>query len=224
MFTMRRERSGRVLRSMTAALVSLFIGSCTESPSSSTPTEATATSPSADPWAALHRPMDLPSMSDGGTCPRDRGHVISTGEMTANFLGGGPARPALAADGPAYDGRAPALFDTSERRHGWHGVRTVWLVDPSSSEAPILVRGWRLGGRGELRFAIEGWGALGDTVTLSDGSSIGKEVRLQDGYPEESGWVRYPTTTLFRSAGCYAFQIDGTDFTRIVVFEVAPSK
>jgi hypothetical protein len=207
---------------MTAALVSLLIGSCTASPSGDTPTSAMPPS-AADLWAALHRPMDLPSMSAGGTCPRDRGHVISTGEMTANFLGDGPVFPFLAADGPAYDGLAPALFDPRERRHGWYSVRTVWVVEGSTSEAPILVRGGRLDTEGAIDFAIEGWGELGDTITLSDGTMIGTELRLRDGYPEESGWVRYPTTTLFRSAGCYAFQIDGADFTKVIVFEVAPS-
>ena len=150
--------------------------------------------------------------------------MISTGEMTAPFLGEGPALPFLAVVGPtAYDGRVPALFDPSERRHGWYSVRTVWGVEASSSDAPILVRGRRLDSEGELDFAIEGWGELGDTVALSDGSKIGMELRLHDGYPEESGWVRYPTTTLFRSAGCYAFQIDGVDFTKVIVFEVAPA-
>jgi len=163
-------------------------------------------------------------MFAGEACPRDTGHVISTGEMTAPFLGEGPALPFLAVVGPtAYDGRVPALFDPSERRHGWYSVRTVWGVEASSSDAPILVRGRRLDSEGELDFAIEGWGELGDTVALSDGSKIGMELRLHDGYPEESGWVRYPTTTLFRSAGCYAFQIDGVDFTKVIVFEVAPA-
>ena len=149
--------------------------------------------------------------------------MTSTGEMSANFLGDGPVFPFLAADGPAYDGRAPALFDQSERRHGWYSVRTVWVVERSSSKAPILVRGGRLDSDGVLDFAIEGWGELGDTATLSDGSKIGTELRLHDGYPEESGWVRYGTTTLFRSAGCYAFQIDAVDFTEVIVFEVAPA-
>jgi hypothetical protein len=164
-------------------------------------------------------------MSETGRCPRDKGHVISTGEMTAAVLGAGPALPFLAVVGPtAYDGRAPAPFDASERRHGYYSVRTVWVVEPSSSDASILVRGERLDGRGELRFAIEGWGELGGDVASINGVSIGEELRLKDGYQEESGWVRYPTATFFGAAGCYAFQIDGADFTRVVVFEVAPRR
>lgn len=136
----------------------------------------------------------------------------------------GPAFPALLAPGPRYDGRKPALYDKSERKEGWYGVKTLWVVKPSSVESPMLVRGGRLDGDGIVRFAIEGWGALGETKSLGDGTLVGTELELKNGFDSQRGWRHYPSRTLFRSPGCYAFQVDGRSFTHLIVFEVAPSR
>lgn len=209
-------------------VTSLIVGSCSVSkPIQSSPRSDHSSTPASanDPWAALRRPLKIPTLPSNGSCPRSLGHEVRTGDAVGSFLGKGPAFPALLVPGrAAYDGRLPAHYDKGEHKHGWYGVKTLWVVKPSSSEAPILVRGGRLGGQGILRFAIEGWGELGDTESLSDGTLIGTEFRLESGFDSESGWRHYPSRTLFRSAGCYAFQLDGPSFTRLVVFEVAPSR
>jgi len=32
------------------------------------------------------------------------------------------------------------------------------------------------------------------------------------------GWANYPSYTRLRAAGCYGYQIDGTAFSRVIVF------
>ena len=32
-------------------------------------------------------------------------------------------------------------------------------------------------------------------------------------------WISWPTVTLLRSPGCFAYQIDGTTFTEVTMFE-----
>ncbi len=208
-------------------VISLIVGSCSVSqPIQSSPRSDNSSTPAPtnDPWAALRRPLKIPALPSNGSCPRSMGHEVRTGDAVGSFLGKGPAFPALLVPGrAAYDGRLPARYDKGEQRHGWYGVKTLWVVKPSSAEAPILVRGGRLGGQGILRFAIEGWGELGDTESLSDGTLIGTEFRLENGDDSLTGWRHYPSRTLFRSAGCYAFQLDGPSFTQLIVFEVAPS-
>jgi hypothetical protein len=122
----------------------------------------------------------------------------------------------------AYDGKSPARYDPTEQKAGWYGIKTLWVVKPRFRETPILVRGGGMAGGGRLRFAIEGWGGLAKTASLPDGTSIGAELHLEGGFGSEPGWRHYPTTTFFRRAGCYAFQVDGRDFSSVIVFEVAP--
>jgi hypothetical protein len=35
-------------------------------------------------------------------------------------------------------------------------------------------------------------------------------------------WLGYASYTRMREAGCYAYQVDGTTFSRVVVFRAAP--
>lgn len=36
-----------------------------------------------------------------------------------------------------------------------------------------------------------------------------------------SEWRYYPTTTLLPGSGCYAFQVDGTGFSDVIVFQTS---
>jgi hypothetical protein len=96
--------------------------------------------------------------------------------------------------GPAY----PVLVDV---RAGAN--KTLWAVSPTYRGA-LLIRGRRLDGHGLLRF----WpGRL-------------RRMWWRGFWPEERRQWRYgPATTLVPSPGCYAFQVDGTTFSRRIVFE-----
>jgi hypothetical protein len=88
----------------------------------------------------------------------------------------------------------------------WSIAEVMWTV-PGSYAGPLLIRGGMLGG-----------GTLG----FGTGTVPYDELQLLDagqGTPRVAGggraWITY---TRVRSAGCYAYQIDGTDFSEIVVF------
>jgi hypothetical protein len=36
-----------------------------------------------------------------------------------------------------------------------------------------------------------------------------------------TGWQNLPSFTRLRAAGCYAWQVDGTSFSRVIVFRAA---
>jgi hypothetical protein len=88
----------------------------------------------------------------------------------------------------------------------WLIAEVTWRV-PHSYAGPLLIRGGRLGG-GALGF---GTGAVPyDELQLRD-AGLGAPRVLGGG----RAWITY---TRVRSAGCYAYQVDGTSFSEVVVF------
>jgi hypothetical protein len=97
-------------------------------------------------------------------------------------------------------GRGPAYVVLAGARAG--AQKTLWAVSPRYRGA-LLIRGRRLDGQGVLRF----W--------------PGRRLRTwwRGLWPEERRRWRYgPSTMLIPSRGCYAFQVDGTTFSRRIVF------
>jgi hypothetical protein len=78
----------------------------------------------------------------------------------------------------------------------------------------VLIRGARIDGRGLVRF--------------QNGDVPAKQLRIPaGGTPAAPGYsfpkgTRYlPSATRVREPGCYAYQIDGTTFSRVVVFHAS---
>jgi hypothetical protein len=119
---------------------------------------------------------------------------------------GGPCPITLNAQ-PASTGRAPAgVGFRGVSGSPWTIAEATWRV-PASYSGPLLIRGAMLGG-----------GALG----FGTGPVPYDELQLFDagqGAPRVAGggraWITY---TRVRSAGCYAYQVDGTSFSEVVVF------
>jgi hypothetical protein len=89
---------------------------------------------------------------------------------------------------------------------GWYFYKTLWTVSPKY-EGPVLIRGGRIDQPGALRFA-----------------TTGKRIRTElsmPGFNSSGSWRRATAYTLFRGPGCYAFQLDGTTFSNVVIFKVA---
>ena len=84
----------------------------------------------------------------------------------------------------------------------WSGAKVLWFVAPRY-RGPVLIRGGRLEQPGRLRFE------RGKVPPL--------EMRIQ----KAKGPRDRPSYTRLRAPGCYAYQIDGTTFSRIVVFQAA---
>jgi hypothetical protein len=84
----------------------------------------------------------------------------------------------------------------------------LWFVLPSY-RGPVLIRGGRLDGPGRVRFD------RGDIPPLSihiTGSTAQPDV------PVPKGVRNRPSFTRLRGPGCYAYQVDGASFSRLVVF------
>ncbi len=158
--------------------------------------------------AGLHRPLDLPELEAGEACP-----VSPVDErvdwQSINIFGGygtgpGPVYPGIGgADSPGH-----VTMTADGVPDGWFGTKVFWYVKPGY-RGPALIRGRRLDGAGSLRF----------------GAHRATFPKLRIKRHEEVSWHGQPpgsrgrpSGVLARSTGCYGVQIDGTRFSRTVVF------
>jgi hypothetical protein len=144
----------------------------------------------------LRRPLHLPRIAPGSPCPVSGRHSVNS--LYGPALGSGPVYPA------AFDKQSTLYFGGASFPPPWTGNRVLWIVG-DSYRGPVLIRGHQLGGR---------W-----WVGFEGGKRPASELRLDARRP---GWKDFPTYTRVRVAGCYAYQIDGTSFSRVVVFRAAP--
>jgi hypothetical protein len=152
---------------------------------------------------APHRPLHLPHLSLGKRCP------ISLSQ-TARW--GTDGLQALTGRGPVYliGGGRISIALSARDRLGWQGQKTPWAVR-RSYDGPILVRGARIGRIGQVRFAY----GYGDHLR-----ELQWDAGADQGLPPDPHFRFLASETLFRAAGCYAYQIDGTSFSEIVVIRV----
>lgn len=161
-----------------------------------------------DDWAALYRPLQLPRLAPGAPCPVSR--VDPSVDWSRTGVGGGIGR------GPVYAilGETATLqagFRREEWGPGpWAGQKVLWFVHQGYRDR-VLIRGRRLGGWQWMRF--------------DRGSRPPAEIRIDRG--ESVSWSGQapgsrgrPSYVRVRAPGCYAAQIDGTSFSRVVVFRV----
>jgi hypothetical protein len=138
-----------------------------------------------DAWVQLARPLRLPSIASDESCP------VTPLTRAVDFIGGGAA-----GGGPVY------LLGGSGR--------VFWVAD-TRELGPILIRGGRIDGQGELNFGTEG--SSGPILRLpvhSFVSSAGQPL----------GWRQFITVLLPSSPGCYALQVDTLSGSRTLVIEL----
>ena len=209
-----------------AALVLLAITGpgCSDHQSSDT----SASNPSSDGESALERPLDLPSVDLDfrrgvpGEC--FSGKRTEAGAM---HLRGIPGEGALTR---ATKVRSAAAFmrltNGPPRITYWDGARAVpgaderavqaFWITPENYDGPLLVRGGRIDRPGSLGFGKSAtpesqlqlppghrrpWGARGNLLP--------------------PGWRAAYVPIRVERPGCYAVQIDGSDFTYDITFAVA---
>ena len=135
--------------------------------------------------ASLQRPLHLPQLAAGASCP------VSAGT--------GPVRPI----GSAELSVSP-FIDSS-----WQGGRVTW-ASASTYTGPVLIRGGRLGATGAVGFGA-GHVPVDALQLLAPGM----------GAPTPPGGGReWPSFTRVQAPGCYGYQVDGTDFSEVIVFRV----
>jgi hypothetical protein len=147
-------------------------------------------------WRPLRRPLTLPTLTAPQRCRTSP--ASNSAPRVATALGRGPAYAVLgSAQGADLGGEIT--------RGGWHYHKTLWAFAPRYL-GPLLIRGRRLDAPGGVRFHLGGPPLV--------------ELRVP---PAGTGrhWRYLPSDTLFRTAGCYGFQIDGRGFSEKIVFPVS---
>jgi hypothetical protein len=145
--------------------------------------------------AALRRPWHLPHLAPGAACPVSRvDPSVEFGRFgIARGIGPGPAYPI----GMSHGVLALAPAGGADTGSAWATQKVLWFVHPRY-EGPVLVRGRRLDGPGLVRFGR--------------GLVPAAELRIPEGVQMR------PSFTRLRASGCYAYQADGTSFSRTIVF------
>jgi hypothetical protein len=160
----------------------------------------------------LARPLHFPALAPGGRCPVSTGSTLATSDFTGSALGSGPVRVLLADRGDVLRGRVDLGTSAAP---GWYALQTLWIAMPRYS-GPFVVRAARLGARGPIEVQPSETG-------LSPGSgplivTAGPTLNSQGGYRT------VPGSTWMKSPGCYAWQVDGRGFTKIIVVDaMAPA-
>ena len=160
-------------------------------------------------WRKLHRPLHLPLVAPGAACPVSSVDPRVDWASINIFGGSGIGR------GPVYPGTGPTaeVAMQPDTQHGgpWLTTKIFWYVRPSY-RGPVLIRGRQLDGNARLGFnggTLPRWELRihrGDTVSWA-------------GQPTGSRGV--PSSIRALVPGCYGVQIDGTRFSRVVIFHVS---
>ena len=108
----------------------------------------------ADLWKKLYRPLHLPAVAAGESCP------VSAVDAKFNFdkygvargIGRGPAYPiGFSQPGSVLQYLDPPPVNSEFAGSNWNGQKVLWFVAPSY-RGPVLIRGRRLDAPDVLRF------------------------------------------------------------------------
>jgi len=162
-----------------------------------------------DVWRKLHRPLHLPQLTSGAVCPVS-GVDHRVDWKPINIFGGLGIGP-----GPVYPGLGLSgghVNVTPDSQYGgrWLGGKVFWYVRPSY-RGPALLRGRELTSRRIMGFN-------GGKLPHTELQVRAHETVAWSGQPPGSRGV--PSSIRVLTPGCYGVQIDGTRFSRVVVFEV----
>ena len=137
-----------------------------------------------------------------------RGHRFDNGQFAGVALGKGPVQPLIGAISPRAAKaalRGVLVFARSPQHPRWFTVKTLWFSKPAYDGATWL-RARNVKGAGPVRF---GHGADLTDPLLSAGPTMNGE----------RGFREWPGATWVQQPGCYAWQVDGTNFSDVIVFE-----
>ncbi|HRC63135.1 MAG TPA: hypothetical protein PLX85_07940 [Dehalococcoidia bacterium] len=108
-------------------------------------------------------------------------------------------------DGPLYllaGGTGPAVLTFDEQ----HAVKAIWQLT-AASEGPVLIRGSALSGQAALAFDD----GAAELVFPKGGAPRGPGAA--------AGWHELASVIRIAAPGCYGLQMDGPDFSSVIVFE-----
>ena len=154
------------------------------------------------PASLLTRPLLYPSLGPGGSCPASRGKTFHT-FFNGVALGSGPVRVLLADTGDISRGHVTLYPEVN----GWSALQTLWFAMPGYN-GPFVVRAKSLSGTSPIEVQSGGAPGSGPLVVPA-----GPTLNTRDGYRT------VPGATYVTSPGCYAWQVDGRNFSEIIVVD-----
>jgi DNA-binding CsgD family transcriptional regulator len=171
----------------------------------------TGTPASAPPMASAtelrSRPLRSVTFADDRTCPGDVSQNVNRAVGPA--IGPGPVYLVGVARAGGF-GKVPALSTAGTlppQYAQWGSAKTIFVARPPNV-GPLLFRGRRIGGDGEVAF----WFTSDPTPELIVDSPLGSDA---------GNWYSDVFGTLVPTPGCYAIQVDGTRFSETIVFEAS---
>ena len=152
-------------------------------------------------WAALRRPLLIEPLARAPRCPVTTARVLSP--RFGRGQGTGPVYPVGAARGLQFV--CPVEPTQGWYPSEWSGNKVAWVARKGFA-GRVLIRGWRRDGS--------------DAVRFGDKPQPQTELRLTFSAKDrgEGGWLNKGTYTRIRAPGCYAWQLDGRDFTHVITF------
>jgi len=118
-------------------------------------------------------------------------------------------------------GSSPVYLTNGElvRSDPSHPQKVAWIADPSYS-GPIMIRGGRIDGTGQMLFGSRRYGR-GAPVKRVEGSDLYPELFLETDVTASpaSRWRGWPSFTYIATPGCYAWQVDGLGFTEFITIQ-----
>lgn len=154
---------------------------------------------------ALRRPLKIPSIEASTACPVSEPNP-EIWSRAAPALGPGPL-------GPVGLGSHATLRFRPFAGSEWGGQKVLWVAVPGY-DGPALIRGGRVDGYGGVGFNVNGSGPPFAELQLPPGN---EPERINRG-----GYREWPSYTRVRLPGCYAYQVDGTNFSYVIVFRAEP--
>jgi hypothetical protein len=192
------------------ALVALLASACIGRRSESAHKE-TARPENVSGSTDLHRPLHFPTLAPRTACPVTPGGRPNPDVGIA--LGSGPAYPVLGFEGKRVppDPKALVPLHTEDRKGNAYWHKTLWAVDPRY-DGSVLIRGWDMDLRQSLWFVLP-------SATVGGKQRRVRELRMRA--QQSNRWRYGPSLTIFPGPGCYAFQVDGTTFSDVIIFQAA---
>lgn len=154
--------------------------------------------------AALQRPLRLPVIGLGRSCPISTSSQVDTPGFGGSALGAGPIRLL-----------SPGLVDVSAvpSPSGWSSPAStpIWFSEPSYL-GPWILRGGQLNGASPVIF--------GNPPAVT----IALVVPPVETINTSAGYRSVPQGIYIRGPGCYAVQVDGSSFSYDIVFQAVTGR
>jgi hypothetical protein len=210
----RRRHRGVALSAIAgAAVLATIAGVVVLLTTTTQPTQPPAISERTTIRSLLARPLHLTRLTSGQPCPTTAGEQVTTSTFGGVALGDGPVRVLLTDRGDLRHGRVNLTKTQNQlgRHSRWLALETLWFSTPHY-QGPFVVRGRALSGAAQIEVQPGSTGEQPGTGPLVVPSGPTPNT-------DTSGLRSVPGSTWITAPGCYAWQIDGDNFSDIITFD-----